>query len=197
MGVPIVGTIGRKLFGSRNDRLVKRYMKLVDQVSALEAETIVLTDQELLAKTDEFRERIANGKETETDLIPEAFAVARESMDRAVGIRNIFDPVHEFDPTLLDDAARKLYEETKATMDATEPHPPTGEFLGSNEPVPSWKFVDIPVALYHAVRKIYPNSKPPFRARPFDVQLIGAVVLYEGRIAEMKTGEGSFTGIFI
>jgi len=95
MGVPIVGTIGRKLFGSRNDRLVKRYMKLVDQVSALEAETIVLTDQELRAKTDEFRERIANGKETETDLIPEAFAVARESMDRAVGIRNIFDPVRK------------------------------------------------------------------------------------------------------
>ena len=37
---------------------------------------------------------------------------------------------------------------------------------------------------------MYPKSKPPFRARPFDVQLIGAVVLYEGRIAEMKTGEG-------
>ncbi|MDP6693360.1 MAG: hypothetical protein QF444_03455, partial [Phycisphaerales bacterium] len=62
MGVPVVGTIGRKLFGSRNDRLVKRYMKLVDQVSALEAETVVLTDKELRAKTDEFRDRIANGK---------------------------------------------------------------------------------------------------------------------------------------
>lgn len=190
MGVPIVGTIGRKLFGSRNDRLVKRYMKLVDQVSALESETVVLTDQELRSKTDEFRERIANGKETETDLIPEAFAVARESMDRAVGIRNIFDPVHEFDVSLLGDDMRILYDETKAVMDATEPHPPTGEFLGSSEPIPSWKFVDIPHQLYDAVRKIYPKSKPPFRARPFDVQLIGAVVLYEGRIAEMKTGEG-------
>ena len=190
MGVPVVGTIGRKLFGSRNDRLVKRYMKLVDQVSALESETVVLTDQELRAKTEEFRERIASGKESETDLIPEAFAVARETMDRAVGIRNIFDPIHEFDPSLLDDDARKLFEETKATMDATEAHPPTGEFLGSNEPVPAWKFVDIPHELYAAVRKIYPKSKPPFRARPFDVQLIGAVVLYEGRIAEMKTGEG-------
>jgi preprotein translocase subunit SecA len=190
MGVPVVGTIGRKLFGSRNDRLVKRYMKLVDQVSALESETVVLTDQELRAKTDEFRDRIACGKETETDLIPEAFAVARESMDRAVGIRNIFDPIHEFDPSLLEDTARKLYEETKATMDATEAHPPTGEFLGSSEPVPSWKFIDVPHELYAAVRKIFPKSKPPFRARPFDVQLIGAVVLYEGRIAEMKTGEG-------
>ncbi|MDP6541299.1 MAG: preprotein translocase subunit SecA, partial [Phycisphaerales bacterium] len=190
MGVPVVGTIGRKLFGSRNDRLVKRYMKLVDQVSALEAETVVLTDKELRAKTDEFRDRIANGKETETDLIPEAFAVAREAMDRSVGIRNIFDPIHEFDPSLLDDNARKLYEETKAIIDSTDPHPPTGEFLGSNEPVPPWLFVDIPVEIYDAVRRVYPQSKPPFRARPFDVQLVGAVVLYEGRIAEMKTGEG-------
>ena len=44
--------------------------------------------------------------------------------------------------------------------------------------------------LYDAVRELYPESKPPFRARPFDVQIIGALVLYEGRIAEMKTGEG-------
>ncbi|MDP6693882.1 MAG: hypothetical protein QF444_06095, partial [Phycisphaerales bacterium] len=131
-----------------------------------------------------------NGKETETDLIPEAFAVAREAMDRSVGIRNIFDPIHEFDPSLLDDNARKLYEETKAIIDSTDPHPPTGEFLGSNEPVPPWLFVDIPVEIYDAVRRVYPQSKPPFRARPFDVQLVGAVVLYEGRIAEMKTGEG-------
>ncbi|MDP7009346.1 MAG: preprotein translocase subunit SecA [Phycisphaerales bacterium] len=190
MGVPVVGAVGRKLFGSRNDRLVKRYMKLVDQVSALESETAVLTDQELRAKTEEFRERIASGKETETDLIPEAFAVAREAMDRAVGIRNIFDPVHDFDPSILDEEARELYNKTKATIDAMEPQKPTGEFLGCNEPVPAWQFADIPLALYEAVRKAFPQSKPPFRARPFDVQLIGAVVLYEGRIAEMKTGEG-------
>lgn len=190
MGVPVVGTIGRKLFGSRNDRLVKRYMKLVDQVSALEPETCVLTDQELRDKTDEFRERIATGNETETDLIPEAFAVAREAMDRSVGIRNIFDPTFEFDPSLLDNHARSLFNSTKETMDATEPHPPIDEFLGSNEPVPAWKFIDIPVELYEAVRTLHPQSKPPFRARPFDVQLIGAVVLFEGRIAEMKTGEG-------
>ncbi|MHC4775609.1 MAG: preprotein translocase subunit SecA, partial [Planctomycetota bacterium] len=44
--------------------------------------------------------------------------------------------------------------------------------------------------LYEAVRELYPESRPPFRARPFDVQIIGAVVLYDGRIAEMKTGEG-------
>ena len=50
--------------------------------------------------------------------------------------------------------------------------------------------MDIPVELYEAVREIYPESQPPFRARPFDVQLIGGMVLYQGKIAEMKTGEG-------
>jgi preprotein translocase subunit SecA len=44
--------------------------------------------------------------------------------------------------------------------------------------------------VYAAVRKLYPESRPPFRARPFDVQLIGGLVLYEGKIAEMATGEG-------
>src|SRR5438477_3527821 len=48
----------------------------------------------------------------------------------------------------------------------------------------------VPVELYDAVRKIYPDSRPPFRARCFDVQLIGGLVLYEGKIAEMATGEG-------
>ena len=189
MGVPVVSSIGRKVFGSRNDRMVKRYLRLVDQVSALEAETRVLSDAQLQEKTAEFRSRVADGENT-TGLIPEVFAVAREAMDRAVGIRNIFDSTHEFDPSLLDADARRLFDETKALMDSTEDRKPDMELLGSVEPVPAWLFVDIPVSLYEAVRELYPQSKPPFRARPFDVQLVGAVVLYEGRIAEMKTGEG-------
>ena len=112
MGVPVVGTIGKKIFGSRNDRLVKRYMRLVDQVSSKEAETRVLTDAELKAKTAEFRKRIDDGEKAE-NLIPEVFAIAREAMDRAVGIRNIFNPVHEFDPSQLGEEARKLYDETR------------------------------------------------------------------------------------
>ena len=43
---------------------------------------------------------------------------------------------------------------------------------------------------YDAVRELFPKSRPPFRSRPFDVQLIGAMVLHQGSIAEMKTGEG-------
>ncbi len=189
MGVPVVGKLSKKIFGSRNDRLVKRYMRLVDQVSSKEEETRLLSDAELKVKTVEFRKRIAEG-ETAEDLIPEVFAIAREAMDRSVGIRNIFNPIHEFDPSQLSDEARKLFDETKDIIDSTEDRKPDLELLGSVEPVPAWQFIEIPIALYDAVRELYPQSKPPFRARPFDVQLIGAVVLYEGQIAEMKTGEG-------
>ncbi|MBT4531286.1 MAG: preprotein translocase subunit SecA [Phycisphaerae bacterium] len=189
MGVPVIGSVGRKLFGSRNDRLVKRYMRLVDQVSSKESETRVFSDAELKAKTVEFRKRVEDGEKA-VDLIPEVFAIAREAMDRAVGIRNIFNPIHEFDESQLPDDARALYDETKALIDSTEDRKPDVELLGCSAPVPAWQWVDIPTALYDAVRELYPQSKPPFRARPFDVQLIGAVVLYEGHIAEMKTGEG-------
>src|SRR5204863_6202386 len=61
------------------------------------------------------------------------------------------------------------------------------KMIGSGE---SWQKVEISPALYAAVRKMYPESRPPYRARPFDVQLIGGLVLYEGKIAEMATGEG-------
>ncbi len=55
---------------------------------------------------------------------------------------------------------------------------------------PGYLQIDIPIAFYEAIRALYPESRPPFRARPFDVQLIGGTVLGEGRIAEMRTGEG-------
>src|SRR4029434_6058184 len=65
-----------------------------------------------------------------------------------------------------------------------------GEFQGCAGPVPGWQQGDIPVELYAAIRKLYPESRPPFRARPFDVQLIGGMVPYEGKIAEMASGGG-------
>ena len=189
MGVPVVSPVLRKVFGTRNERLVKRYLRIVDRVSALEPETCKLTDAELRAKTDEFRRRVKDG-EKPRDLIPEVFAVAREAMDRAVGIRNIFDPDRHFDPSVLPDSARKLYEQTKQMINQTEPREPVGDLLGCFKPLPAWMFMDIPLELYEAVRAWQEESRPPFRARPFDVQIIGAVVLYEGKIAEMKTGEG-------
>ncbi|MDP7029011.1 MAG: preprotein translocase subunit SecA [Phycisphaerales bacterium] len=189
MAIPVVSGLARKVFGTRNDRLVKRYLGIVNRVSDLEDEVRTLDDSALRAKTAEFKRRHEAGEKT-SDLQPEAFAVAREAMDRAVGIRTIFDPDAAFDPKVLSDEARALYEQTKAAMDAAEPQPPTGALLGNTAPVPAWMWMDIPLPLYDAVRAVWPESRPPFRARPFDVQIIGGMVLYEGRIAEMKTGEG-------
>ena len=99
-----------KIFGD-NDREIRRYLPIVEQVNALEPETEALSDEELRAKTDAFRARLEEGA-TVDDLLPEAFAVVREAARRQVG------------------------------------------------------------------------------QRPYDVQIIGAVVLHQGKISELKTGEG-------
>ena len=101
----------KKLIGSRNDRLLKQYRKLVVQINALEPKFAALTDAELAAKTQEFRTRHADGTSLD-DLLPEAFAVVREAGKRVFGMRH------------------------------------------------------------------------------FDVQLLGGIALHNGKIAEMRTGEG-------
>lgn len=98
-------------FGSRNQRLVRRMRKVVDEITALETDYQALTDEQLQQKTTEFRQRLADGAEL-NDLIPEAFATVREAGVRVLGMRH------------------------------------------------------------------------------FDVQLIGAMVLDQGKISEMRTGEG-------
>ena len=101
----------KKMLGSGNDAKLKKLEKTVDAVMALENEYRALTDEQLQAKTDEFRRRLNNG-ETEDDILPEAFATVREAADRVLEMR------------------------------------------------------------------------------PFRVQVLGGIVLHQGRIAEMKTGEG-------
>ena len=100
-----------RLFGSKNERELRRMAPLVDHITSLEPELRKLSDAELSAKTPHFKERLDQGEPLD-DLLPEAFAVAREASLRVLGLR------------------------------------------------------------------------------PFDVQLIGGIVLHEGKIAEMKTGEG-------
>ena len=100
-----------KLFGSRNDRQLKRMSKVVARINALEPDFKALSDEALRAKTEEFRKRLADG-ETLDDLLPEAFAAVREAAWRSLQMRH------------------------------------------------------------------------------FDVQLIGGMVLHQGQIAEMRTGEG-------
>jgi preprotein translocase subunit SecA len=101
----------KKIFGSRNERLIRQYSRTVTRINALEPEISALSDEALRGKTDEFRQRIAGGETLEA-LLPEAFAVVREAGKRVLGMRH------------------------------------------------------------------------------FDVQLIGGMVLHDGRIAEMRTGEG-------
>ncbi len=100
-----------KLFGDVNSRELKKIDKIVNQIEAYDSQMAALSDEELRAKTDEFKERLVNG-ETLDDILPEAFAVCREGAWRSLGMKH------------------------------------------------------------------------------FRVQLIGGVVLHQGRIAEMKTGEG-------
>ena len=70
-----------KVFGSRNERLIKAYTNRVERINALEPQARVLTDAKLRAKTQEFHERIAQGEEM-ANMMPEVLAVAREAMDR-------------------------------------------------------------------------------------------------------------------
>ena len=173
-----------KVFGSRNDRMIKRYNQRVQAINMLSEDISRLTDLELREKTAEFRQRSADG-EPNKDMLPEVMAVAREVMDRYVGIRNVLNPEFKFDPQQLSPDMAKLYDIAKAQADKLEP-----EHVPGGMPVPGYLQVDFPVALYEAVREIYTESRPPFRCRPFDVQLIGGMVLGEGKIAEMRTGEG-------
>lgn len=77
----------KKVFGSRNDRIIKKHRKTVAQINALEPEIEALSDEQLAAKTVEFRERLDKG-ETLDQLLPEAFAVVREAGRRVLGMRH-------------------------------------------------------------------------------------------------------------
>ncbi len=77
----------KKLFGSKNEREVKRMLKTVQIVNAFEEQMVALSDEQLRAKTAEFKERLAKG-ETLDQLLPEAFAVAREAGKRIMGMRH-------------------------------------------------------------------------------------------------------------
>jgi preprotein translocase subunit SecA len=77
----------KKIFGSRNDRLIRQYQQTVARINALEPEIAALSDEALRGKTDVFRRRLADG-ETLDDLLPEAFAVVREASKRVLEMRH-------------------------------------------------------------------------------------------------------------
>ncbi|VEJ15871.1 protein translocase subunit SecA [Pasteurella multocida subsp. septica] len=76
-----------KIFGSRNDRILRRLNKIVIKINQLEPEFEALSDDDLKAKTDAFKARLAQG-ETLEQLLPEAFATVREASKRVLGMRH-------------------------------------------------------------------------------------------------------------
>src|SRR5690348_5210448 len=137
-----VSKVLTKIFGSRNERLLKRYRRIVDQVNALEPEMQKRTDSQLRARTSEIRQGIRAGKIRPAEVLPEAFAIIRESMDRHIGIREVFNPDQNFDPDQLDDELLEAYDSVQRHMIST------GE---------AWQRVEIPPTVYAAVRKLYPE----------------------------------------
>ncbi|WP_280123486.1 preprotein translocase subunit SecA [Coxiella endosymbiont of Ornithodoros amblus] len=83
----MLGNIIRKAFGTRNERLLKGYSKIVSRINALELEIQAFSDADLRAKTDEFKKRLVDGEGLDA-LLPEAFAVVRESSVRTLGLRH-------------------------------------------------------------------------------------------------------------
>ena len=76
-----------KIFGDLNEKEVKKVAKIVDRIEELDEETAALTDEELKAKTPFFKERLSSGEEDLDDILPEAFAVAREAAWRVLGMK--------------------------------------------------------------------------------------------------------------
>ena len=114
-----VGKILTKVFGSRNDRLLKRYRSIVDKINEWEPKVAPLTDEQLRARTAEMRQGLTSKKLRPADVMPEAMAIIRESMDRHIGIREIFNPEQNFDPDQLDDELLAAYDEVQQRMIAT------------------------------------------------------------------------------
>jgi len=83
----MVGNLLSKIFGSRNDRLLKQMYRDVAQINALEAKLAALSDEQLRAKTDEFRQRLKSGASVDS-LLPEAFATVREAGKRVLNMRH-------------------------------------------------------------------------------------------------------------
>mgnify|MGYP002700664135 FL=1 len=83
----MLGNLAKKIFGSKNDRELKRMGKTVQKINAFEESISALDDDQLKAKTTEFRQRIEQGESLD-DLLPEAFATVREAGKRTLGLRH-------------------------------------------------------------------------------------------------------------
>ncbi|HOX27848.1 MAG TPA: preprotein translocase subunit SecA [bacterium] len=157
-----------------NKRVVARLEKIVEKVNSFSAEMERLDDEALRAKTEYFRERLSKG-ETLDQILPEAFAVAREAADRRCVPGGMWSAVF-WDNEILRDRIKD-----PAVMDEIR------KIKKRIEEGETAEAIMLPASFYDKLRAM--NMKGA-RMRPFDVQVMGGIVLHEGNIAEMKTGEG-------
>jgi preprotein translocase subunit SecA len=146
----LIGKTLAKVFGTSNERAVKRLRPLVDQINALEPQMKQLTDEQLRAKTDEFRARVKE----QLKAVEEEIAATTEELKKS--------PEGE-STTQLEQLGKRREEAKQQALDEVLPE----AFAVCRE----------------AGRRV-------LNMRHFDVQLIGGIVLHQGKIAEMKTGEG-------
>ena len=162
------------LLGTSNEANVKKFMPIVNDVSALEEKYKQLNDNQLREISQELRDKAENTAALD-GIQAEAFAIVREAADRRLGVWNaIRETQGPFEGQAGWGSEWAAVEEARAAL---------------SEGKPSWE-IDLPASVYNHVREQFPESKPPYRMRAHDVQVIGAAVLHQGSVAEMKTGEG-------
>ena len=176
-----VVTTVRQLLGTTNEAAVRRLWPQVRQARALEAGLQALDDADLRKKFADLRVRVRERGETLEAVLVEALAITREAADRRIGMWNALDAKRGFPDAAWGDQLAAV-QALRAQLSENAQKPPA-------EQAPAWTF-DLPAAVYARIRAHSPNSVPPFRMRAHDVQILGAIVLHQGKIAEMKTGEG-------
>ena len=168
-----VSKVMTKVFGSRNERMLRRYQKVVDQINLLEPGIRAQSDVQLRERTQELRRQLTSGKIRSAEVMPEAFAIIRESMDRNIGIRSIFDPDNNFDPDQFDDEMLEAYDSVQRSLISTGV---------------SWRQVPLPPKIYDGVRKLYPDSRPPFTHDASTCRSSGAWCCTRGRSRRWRRG---------
>jgi preprotein translocase subunit SecA len=179
--IETVTSIARRVLGTTNEATIRRLWPLVEQARVLEPDLQKAEDADLRERSAKLKERVGKGASLDSVLV-EAFALAREAADRRLGMWNaVLDPKKGFPEESWSESDRAAVAAARERLAAKDDEGRPKE--------PMW-FVDLPASVYATVRRLYPESVPPFRMRAHDVQILGAVVLHQGRIAEMKTGEG-------
>jgi preprotein translocase subunit SecA len=162
----------KRVLGTSNDAVLRKMWPTVQQVTKLEHGLQGEDDTALRARSSALRKRVLDGASLESVLV-EALALAREAADRRIGMWNAIDAAKGF--------GDEHWGQAKAAVDEVR-----AKLASGTDP---WD-LDLPASAYAAIRARHPKSAPPFRMRAHDVQVLGAIVLHQGKISEMRTGEG-------